>query len=429
MGANGESPKKLLQGAGGDHFLQLHWSPDGKRIAYLKSHAEHDKSEMSIETLPAAGGTSNTILTASTLRSFCWSHDGRIIYSMQEPPPNDRDMNLWEIQVDPSRATVLGGPHRITGWAGLSLLDLSISADGKRLVFVNGGLERELYVAGLGGKGSLDPPRRLSLEGRNNVPSAWTPDGQQLFFYSDRNGNRDVFRQRLWERRAQDFILGPGEQIEPRLSPDAAWVLYWDYVQKAGQSSPMRLLRVPIGGGAPEPVLESTQGATAPTARCAVGHHACVLSELDKVNGELVFTSFDPLRGRMNELLRLAAEPDGSAVWDLSHDGSNAAIVDLNEAKDRILVLELESGSARSLDVGSSERLSGISWSADDKGWFVTSSSPKGATIFHVGASGVVSRLWTTNSNLVVPVASPDGKNLAFSTSTYNSNAWLIENF
>jgi hypothetical protein len=29
----------------------------------------------------------------------------------------------------------------------------------------------------------------------------------------------------------------------------------------------------------------------------------------------------------------------------------------------------------------------------------------------------------------VAPLASPDGKNLAFATSTYNSNAWIIEKF
>jgi Tol biopolymer transport system component len=43
--------------------------------------------------------------------------------------------------------------------------------------------------------------------------------------------------------------------------------------------------------------------------------------------------------------------------------------------------------------------------------------------------NGTVSKLWTTNANLVAPLASPDGKNLAFSTATYNSNAWVIENF
>ena len=51
MGADGESPRKLLQGAPGDRFLQVQWSPNGERIAYIKTHTEGDKSETAIETL------------------------------------------------------------------------------------------------------------------------------------------------------------------------------------------------------------------------------------------------------------------------------------------------------------------------------------------------------------------------------------------
>jgi len=37
MGADGESPRKLLQAAPGDRFLQVQWSPKGERIAYIKT--------------------------------------------------------------------------------------------------------------------------------------------------------------------------------------------------------------------------------------------------------------------------------------------------------------------------------------------------------------------------------------------------------
>lgn len=432
MAANGESPRKLLQGAPGDHFLQLQWSPDGGQIAYLKSRHDSSKAETGIpetviELLPLTGGLSSTILAGPAVHSFCWSSDGRIIYSVQEPPPNDNDMNLWELRLDPSHSQPKEAPRRITNWAGLSLLDLSISADGKHLVFVNSGLQRDIHMAGLDGRGGLEAPRRFTLQGRNNLPSAWTADGQALFLYSDRNGSWDIFRQRILERNAQDFVLGPGEQTEPRLSPDASWILYWDYSDRGSAGSqPLRLLRVSISGGAPAPVLEASRGAAV---RCVLKHSPCVLSELDKVNGELVFTAFNPMQGRMKELVRLAADPEGSPTWDLSPDGSTVGIVDLDERKDQIRLVELENGSARSIAVGPTERLSGISWSADGKGWFVTSSSLRGAAILHVGLDGTTSKLWTTNSNLVAPLASPDGKNLAFATSTYNSNAWIIEKF
>jgi serine/threonine protein kinase len=191
-------------------------------------------------------------------------------------------------------------------------------------------------------------------------------------------------------------------------------------------SGPMRLLRVPISGGAPEPVLEARRGASV---RCASGHSACVLSEPDKGNGELVFTSLNPLRGRMNEMLRLAADLEASPTWDLSPDGSTVAIVDVDERKDRIRLVALENGSARSIAVGQSEGLSGISWSADGRGWFVTSSSLRGSAVLKVRPDGTIAELWKSSTTLEAPLASPDGKDLAFSSSTYNSNAWVIENF
>jgi len=427
MDGNGENPRKLLQGAHGDRFLQVQWSSAGDRIATLMSRSEGDKPVEIIETVPQQGGAGSAILSATGLRSFCWSSDGRIIYSMEEPPPNARDTNLWELRVDSSATKAIGSPRRITNWAGLSLSDLSLSADGRHLVLVNAGNRSDLYVAALDGRNGMAPPRQITLEGRNNIPSTWTPDGQALFFYSDRNGMWKIFRQSLYERNARDFVVGPGEQTEPRLSPDASWVLYWDHVEKGGQTSaPKRLLRVPISGGAPEPVIEASPGATV---RCALGRLTCVLSEFDKATGKLAFSAMDPVQGRKSEMVRLEGHPAGSPVWDLSPDGSTAAIVDLDEDQDSIRVVQLSNGSSRLIALGGSEHISGISWSADGKGWFVTSSSVHGATIFRVSSNGEVSKLWTTSSILGVPLASPDGKNLSFTISTFNSNAWVVENF
>ena len=427
MDSTGESPRRLIQGSPGDHFLQVQWSPNGQSVAVLKSHREGDKPNTVIEAVPLAGGVDRTILSAPGLLSFCWSSDGRIIYTMQEPPPGERDSNIWEMRVDASGAKLSAGPRRVTDWAGLSLSDLSASADTKHVVFVNAGYQSDIYVLGLAGKGGAQLPRRLTLEGRNNVPSAWTEDGQALFFSSDRNGDWNIFRQRLQERIAQDFVVGAGGQSEARLSPDASSVLYWDSVARgSGAAAPARLLRVPISGGAPELVLEASHGAAF---RCAHTHSVCVLSELDRMKGELVFTGFDPVRGRKGELVRLATDLVGSPAWDLSSDGASVAIVDLDERKDTIRLVELESGSSRLVAIGRGQRLSGISWSADGKGWFVTSSSVRGSAVFQVRLNGAISELWTTTSILGTPLVSPDGKNLALTVSTYNSNAWVIENY
>jgi len=423
MGANGEQPRRLIQGATGDRFLQVQWSPDGQRIAYMKSHSQGDKATTSIEVIPLAGGLSTKLLSDPGLRSFCWTADGRVIYSLQEPPPNNNDTNLWELRVQ-ATGDREGNPARITSWAGLSLLDLSATADGKRLVFVNSGFQTDVYVGQVASVGRLETPRRLTLAERNDVPSAWLPDGQTLLFHSDRNGNWDLFKQRLHERNAADFIVAPGDQSEARLSPDRNWILYWDH--PASASGAMHLQRIPISGGAPETVLEASLPAEF---RCASRHRHCLISEGDRKNNELVFTAFDPVRGRMGEMLRLAADPGSSPAWDLSPDGATIAVVDLDERKHQVRVIELETGSGRFIAANRAMRLSGVSWSGNEDALFLTGSSVRGTALLQASLTGAMAELWTTTAMLARPLASPNGKHLAFASASHNSNAWMIENF
>lgn len=426
MDADGENPRKLLQAAAGDRVLQVQWSPSEQRIGYIRAHTEGENSQMSIESAPVSGGTSATILPApTTLGSFCWSSDGRIIYSAAEPSPNSTDMNLWQIPVDRSGSKAAGPPRRITSWAGLSIIDLSLSADAKRLVLVKAGLQRDLYVAELKNNTTLGTPRRFNLQGRDDLPSAWTPDGQRLFFFSDRNGNWDIFQQGLQARKAQDFVLEPGDQTEPRLSSDTHWVLYWDVPgASSSKSAVVQLMRIPISGGVPERVLQARHGATVHCSR-----DGCIMAEPDPTNGELVFSRFEAATGRTAELIRVAADVTAPPAWDLSPDGSTVAIVGLEEQKDRVRVIELDSGSARTIAVDHSAQLQGISWSADGKGWFLSSSSVREAALLYASLSGSVSELWTTSTAVGTPLASPDGRNIAFTVSAPNSNAWMIENF
>src|SRR2546429_2518124 len=198
-------------------------------------------------------------------------------------------MNLWQIRVDRTGRKA-SAPKRITTWAGVSLLDLSASADGKRLMIVKAGFQRDLYVAEVRKHRILGTPRRFTLEGRDEIPSSWTPDGQRLFFYSNRNGNWDIFRQGLQERKAQDFILKPGDQTEPRVSPDARWVLYWDSAEMdQGKTAGMWVVCAPVFRGAPPPLLQTSHGGVSPF---FLGHPPFVLSELHRRDSVLVICVF-----------------------------------------------------------------------------------------------------------------------------------------
>src|SRR5256886_17159430 len=101
----------------------------------------------------------------------------------------------------------------------------------------------------------------------------------------------------------------------------------------------MRLIREPISGGAPEPVLQASHGAVI---HCSRGHPRCVLSEPDRGNGELGFSVFDPATGKKDELIRIAADLASSPSWDLSSDGLTAAVVALRNHQDSVRLLKFE---------------------------------------------------------------------------------------
>jgi hypothetical protein len=74
-------------------------------------------------------------------------------------------------------------------------------------------------------------------------------------FYSDRNGDLNLFKQPVEGSTADILLSGQEEQRMPRLSPDAAWLLYLTWPREEPLAGRGRLMRVAVTGGAPQPVL------------------------------------------------------------------------------------------------------------------------------------------------------------------------------
>lgn len=426
MGADGQDSHRLKAGLEGERFLQLQWSPEGRRVALLKLQSENSVEKAVIESLDPETGASQTILADPKLRSFCWLPDGRIVFSKEESGPGS-DTNLWFLPVEESTGKPSGEPRRITSWAGFSFSDLSVTADGKRLVFVKAGAQSDVYVGALLNPRQFVRIERLTLDERNDWPGAWLPDGSTLLFASDRNGGWDLFKQSRNKSVAEDFLVGPDEQSDPRLGPDRTSVLYWDYKkQEGGTPRGLRLMRVSLEGGAPQVVLEAGWGAQH---RCAAGAAAsCVVSEPSQDRSQLIFSGFDPTGGAKHELLRVPLDPSSTPVWDLSPDGSRLAML-VDAHKSTIHVAELRSGTSRDVKLDTAASLSGLTWSADAGGWFVTGLAERRGVVLYVQSSGKVTELWSGLSSVAAPVLSPDGKSLTFAVSTQNSNAWMLEGF
>jgi len=434
MGANGEAPHELcrldedsrIYAVGLDRIgpPRVRWSPDGQRLAYLKRDQIPYKFETAIESVDLKGGSTTVILTDPRLFDFSWLPNGRIIFSRGEPGESRTarwSANLWEIKVDGRTGLPIGTPRKISNWAGSKIHNLSQSADGSLLAFERWSQEDTSLVGNLDADGAhVKQLRPLTSSEGFSVPYSWTGDSKAVIFMSDRNGNRDIFKQPLDQESAEAVAEGPGDRRWPRVSPDGAWIVYLTYDTPDGS-----LMRVPVSGGPPEAVMNSPEWSGH---SCSVGSGGfCVVAEDTPATKQVIFTAFDPFKGRGRELWR---ESEREVGWNVSMDGSRLAIATGEERERQIRIVSLHEGRAQDLTVKGWSGFTYVDWAADGRGVLASVLSPQGVTLLHVDMNGNPQPLWESRSVFNAwCFASPDGRRLVIATEGSNSHIWMLENF
>ena len=85
---------KIVEG-GGDHFGPVAWAPDGKKFASVRMPDRFSTVGLGqrIEVFDAATGRGERILPDFRLgTAIAWPDRGRLVYVLQEAPPNDRKL-------------------------------------------------------------------------------------------------------------------------------------------------------------------------------------------------------------------------------------------------------------------------------------------------------------------------------------------------
>ena len=438
MNTNGDEARKLLTASSsGAHGAQLVWLPDGHRFAIGRANRIGD--QFSIESYDLETGRANVILSDPRAGDFCFTRDGRLIYTRLEGTPNEQSSNLWEIEIDRRTALARGTPRRLTNWSGFLFGSLGISSDSGRLFFVRLHYQNNVYVGQLEDKGKrLTHRNRVSFEQWTNWPTGWSLDSQAVFFNSDRNGHLNVFEQKIGTGDLRALAMAEEEQRDARLSPDGHSILYlaWPRVQGQIRTGEGRLMRVADGGahtvtpvsGYPGRVridpLTSLSAAFHPAFRCAsVAKASCVLNE--EVQGQVVFTALDPIRGKIGELARLPAS--SFSFWDLSPDGRWLAIGKQDQASGRIHLIPLAGSTPREISAGDWTNLRSVTWAKDGAALYLTAFASKGGPLIRVSLNGDAQLLYRGIKYVENPVESPDGRYLAFGEMTEDGNAWVID--
>jgi WD40 repeat protein len=215
-----------------------------------------------------------------------------------------------------------------------------------------------------------------------------------------------------------------------RLSADGAWVLYREWPKTAGPSTPIPLLRIPVGGGVPQPVLESRNPQYCGCARAPAS--LCVVLEASPDDKLLTLSAFDPLKGSGKVLTTFAKDSSRYYACALSPDGSTFALSKTGEAKIHIRLLPLSGGSESDITVKGWPNLAGyLEWSPDGKGLYLNSVSPQTGTLLYVDLKGNAKPLWQKKGQMFGgwSIPSPDGRYLAIMGTVYNSNVWMLEGF
>jgi Tol biopolymer transport system component len=266
-----------------------------------------------------------------------------------------------------------------------------LSADEKRLAFVRGREQSDVYVGELESDGArLKTPWRFTVDDRIDWPGGWSRDSKALLFFSDRSGNLDIFRQGINDRLAEAVVATQEEERAPQLSPDGSWLLYLSWPTPESGISPAsgRLMRIPVSGGPPQVVMKiegypgSSQVAAQgrrlttrgyPDFRCPSNPAApCILA--DRGRDQIIFSAFDPADGKKREVAKVEFDSYNLwSFWDLSPDGSQIAFGKDERGSGRVRILPVAGGSEQEVDVKGWNRLDSVAWSSDGKSLFVDS--------------------------------------------------------
>jgi Tol biopolymer transport system component/DNA-binding winged helix-turn-helix (wHTH) protein len=157
------------------------WSPDGRKVIFTKPN---DKSSRYMAD--ADGANEMALLPFSG--NCAWSADSKQLVYQKTDEPGNSEIYLYTLET--------GKTQNLTNSPKFEA-DLSFSPDGRQIVFAsnrNGNFELfQLYLMNLDGSNQ----HRIYYSGGISSSPAWSPDGREIIFANDkedsRSGNFEIF--------------------------------------------------------------------------------------------------------------------------------------------------------------------------------------------------------------------------------------------
>jgi Tol biopolymer transport system component len=351
-----------------DNFRWPRWSPDGSQIAY--------QSNDGIYVVPALGGAPrlltrvnlgalrHTMGSTTSVAGFDWSPDGSRI--------------AWALGYNGDGITVmtLSSGDTLNLPAPANAFSPTWSPDGRSIAVAAGNAAFVFGTGYFGNSGSsaiwivhLDgtAPTSMATESALNLAPQWSPDGHSLLWISDRDGSRDIYRQRIGgggaaEGAPQRITTGTDAQ-GMSLSRDGGRMAY------SRLSSHSSIWSIPVPSRGPVSMRGARQ----------------------------ITTGNESIEG-------VSVSPDGRWLVFDSDRGGNPDLY----------VMPATGGEARQITTDSAADFS-ADWSPDGRSIVFHSLRNGNRDIYTVAANGTGLHQWTTSKDEELdPDWSPDGKSILF---------------
>jgi len=308
----------------------------------------------------------------------------------------------------------------------------SVTNDDKRLAFVASSGFYTSYVADLeaGGK-RLRNIRRFTLEEDDGV-RGWTADGKVIV--AQNRAKWSLYKRSLDSDIPEPIVssVARGALLLGAATPDGKW--YIGPIWPDGESIehptiPFPILRIPLAGGSPETILQLSRDHG--HVSCArPPSNTCVLAEESEDRKQVIVSVLDPIKGRGPELARFKFDLELGTLETcvISPDGTRLAMARSSESP--IEIRSLHGELIRKIPSESVGVLTRLTWSADQKGFFVSRKGQRGYELLYLDFQGNATPLRNcVGSDTCQGLPSPDGRHLAIIDRDQSNNMWMMENF
>jgi len=369
------------------------WSPNGRYIAFLGRNG--------IYLISPLGGPERKICELTRpLGGLSWSADSKSLAVADRVATTD-PIKIFLVSVDTGEKRLLTEPPPQT----YGDLYAAFSPDGRTLAFVRHTNQSagDMFLISSGGGSAT----RLTSENHNMTALAWTPDGRELIFSSNRSGALALWR----------LPANPRQGTEPKLVPGATGEPGELSISRAGANGLFRLVYASYTFDSdvwrcelpqcdhPTRLIASTRSENSAQYSPDAKH---IVFSSDR-SGYFEIWVADAEGGNAVQLTSFAAHA-GSPRW--SPDGLRIAFDGVSAGNRDIYVIAAQGGSPRRMTTEPSEE-SRPSFSNDGRWIYFMSDRTGTRQIWKMPSQGGTA-VQVTRQGGLEPIESPDGKLLYY---------------